>query len=197
MRPDIQRPPMRLSRWHERWLYAIGTLLFVSGLGWLADHYLFAGSAEFGDAHAPLEPWWLCLHGAAAMAGLAVFGSLFPGHIARAWRLRANRRSGLIMLSIMVLLAVTGWALYYVGDEETRPWISMVHWLVGIAAGAGLLLHVRLGKRRMQRVRLAVSSDFSPVPSASAATLAANANGFSAQLSNVTIRNPAADTAAQ
>ena len=104
MKTDVQPPPMRLSRWHERWLYAIGALVFVSGVGWLADHYLFAGSADFGDAHAAFEPLWLRLHGAAAMAGLVVLGSLLPGHITRAWRSRTNRRSGLLMLSIAVLL---------------------------------------------------------------------------------------------
>ncbi len=142
---------MRLSRRHELWLYAIGVLIFVSGLGWLWDHYLFAGSADFWEAHAAFEPWWLRLHGAAAMAGLAALGSLLPGHIARAWRSRTNYRSGLLMLSIAVLLVVTGYGLYYAGNEETRPWISMVHWLVGVVAVAGLLVHVRLGKRRMLR----------------------------------------------
>lgn len=161
MRREGQQPRMRLSRRHERWLYAIGALIFLSGLGWLADHYVFAGLGDFGDAHAPSEPLWLRLHGAAAMAGLVVVGSLLPGHIARAWRLRVNRRSGLLMLSLVVLLVVTGYGLYYVGDEETRPWISVVHWLVGIVSGVGLVLHVRLGKGPMGRLILirALSND--------------------------------------
>ena len=154
MKRDVQPPPMRLSRWHERWLYAIGAWVFLSGIGWLADHYLFAGSADFGDGHAASEPLWLRLHGAAAMAGLVVFGSLLPGHIARAWRLRRNYRSGVLMLSLMLLLVLTGYGLYYFGDEESRPWISMVHWLAGIVAGASLVLHVRLGKHSMGRLFL-------------------------------------------
>ncbi len=140
-------PPMRLSRRHERWLYVIAVAVLASGLGWLVDHYLFAGQAEFGEAHAPAEPWWLRLHGAAAMAGLVAFGSLLPGHIARAWRLRINIRSGLLMLGIVLTLVVTGYGLYYAGDEETRPWIGMIHWIVGLVAAAGLIVHVRFGKR--------------------------------------------------
>jgi hypothetical protein len=35
-----QRPPMRLNRWQECWLYAIGLCVLLSGVGWLADHYL-------------------------------------------------------------------------------------------------------------------------------------------------------------
>jgi hypothetical protein len=175
MRQDIQRPPMRLSQRHERWLYAIGALIFVSGLGWLGDHYLFAGSAEFGDAHAPFEPLWLRLHGAAAMAGLVVWGSVFPGHIARAWHLGVNRRSGLLMLSLVVLLVVSGWSLYYISDEDTRPWISMVHWLAGIVAGAGLGIHVWLGKRRIQSRQIVASSEPRGIPATSVAMVAANA----------------------
>ena len=166
---------MRLSRWHERSLYAIGTLLFLSGLGWLADHYLFAGSADFGDTHAASEQWWLRLHGAAAMAGLVVFGSLLPGHVARAWRSRTNYRSGLVMLSFVLLMVVTGYGLYYVGDEETRPWISMVHWLTGIVAGTGLVLHVRLGKRRLRNLHLVASSELAASPSGSATAVPARA----------------------
>ena len=176
MTKDAQLPPMRLSRRHERWLYAIGALIFVSGLGWLADHYLFAGSADFGDAHAAFEPWWLRLHGAAAMAGLVVLGSLLPGHIARAWRLRTNYRSGLLMLSLVVLLVVTGYGLYYVGDEETRPWISMVHWLAGVVAAAGLALHVRWGKRQTRRMHLPAAAN--PSSSATAAPARAGKGVF-------------------
>jgi hypothetical protein len=145
-----QRPPIRLSRWHERWLYAIGLCVLLSGIGWLADHYLFAGTAEFGDARGASEPLWLRLHGAAAMAALTVFGSLFPSHIVRAWRLRKNLGSGLSMLCLVLLLVATGYGLYYAGDEETRPWISMAHWIGGMLAAFGLALHAWLGKRASQ-----------------------------------------------
>jgi hypothetical protein len=146
----LQRPPIRLSRWHELWLYAIGLCVFLSGVGWLADHYLFAGTAEFGDAHAASEPLWLRLHGAAAMAALLAFGSLFPGHIARAWQVRKNLCSGLSMLFLVLLLVATGYGLYYAGDEEMRPWISMAHWIGGVLAAFGLALHACLGKRSSQ-----------------------------------------------
>lgn len=154
-----RQPPMRLSRWHERWLYVIGAIVFLSGIGWLADHYLFAEAADFGNAHAAFEPWWLRLHGAAAMAGLVVFGSLLPGHIARAWRSRTNHRSGLSMLGLVLLLVLTGYGLYYAGDEATRPWISLAHWFAGMVAAAGLALHVRLGKRSIRALSSVTPSD--------------------------------------
>jgi hypothetical protein len=146
-----QQPSMRLSRWHERWLYVIGLWVFLSGAGWLVDHHLFAGAGDIAEAPAASEPLWLRLHGAAAMAALMVFGSLVPGHIVRAWRTRKNLRSGLSTLSLVMVLVVTGYGLYYSGDEQARPWISLLHWGAGVLAALVLALHVRLGKRASQR----------------------------------------------
>lgn len=143
------RLPVKLSQRHKRWLYATAGILFASGLGWLIAHYLFAGRGDFGDAPHPSEPWWLRIHGAAAMGFLIALGSLLPGHISRAWHARRNHRSGLFMLTLVAVLILTGYGLYYAGDEETRPWISLLHWLIGVAAAAGLPLHVYLGRRKL------------------------------------------------
>jgi hypothetical protein len=149
---------MRLSQTHERWVYGIGAVLFLSGLGWLIAHYFFAPASEFGEtAVAPSEPWWLRVHGGAAMVFLIALGSLLPGHIKLAWKFRQNLGSGFLMLGIAGVLILTGYGLYYAGGEETRPWISLIHWAVGIAAGGGLLLHVQLGKRRSERPRPAMT----------------------------------------
>lgn len=145
---NMLRPPMRLSQTHERWVYVIGGVLFLSGIGWLVAHYFFAPPAEFGETAAPSEPLWLRIHGAAAMASLIALGTLLPGHIALAWKFRQNLSSGFLMLGIAGVLILTGYGLYYAGGEETRPWISLIHWSVGLAAAVGLLLHVLLGKRR-------------------------------------------------
>lgn len=159
MTKHVRQLPARLTRRHERWIYAVSAILLVTGLGWLVDHYLFAGSEDF--ARGNYEALWLQLHGAAAMLGLVVFGSLFPGHIVRAWRSGTNWSSGLGMLAVVAMLIVTGYGLYYVGDEETRPWISLAHWLTGLTAAGALALHVYLGKRKARRARSAAAEPFS------------------------------------
>jgi len=141
------RMPIRLSPSHERWVYVIGSLLLLTGLGWLVCHFLLAVPNAFGETQHPLEPLWLKLHGGAAMAFLIVIGSLLPIHITRAWRLGKNRTSGAVMLFLLALIILTGYGLYYLGDEQTRPWISLVHWLVGLVVAALLPLHVWLGQR--------------------------------------------------
>lgn len=146
IRVALRRPTARLTRRHERWLYGVGAALFLSGAGWLVAHYFFAGTGEFGDARNASEPWWLRVHGAAAMAFLIAFGSLLPAHIVPAWRLLKNRRSGMLMIALVSVLVLTGYGLYYLGSEQTRTWISAVHWSVGIVCAGGLWAHVRWGK---------------------------------------------------
>ncbi|AST31273.2 hypothetical protein AB6Q13_05265 [Ralstonia solanacearum] len=148
--PSVLRLPVRLSQRHKRWLYATAAVLCISGLGWLVAHDLLGGQGAFGDAPHPSEPWWLRLHGAAAMAFLVALGSLLPGHVSRAWQMRRNHRSGLFMLGLVLLLIATGYGLYYAGDEQTRPWISCVHWVLGLAAAGMAPLHVYLGRRRVE-----------------------------------------------
>lgn len=139
--------PIRLGPRQKRWVYLIGGLLWLSGLGWLVAHFGLASPGEFGDPHHASEPWWLRLHGAAAMAALVMIGSLLFDHAWRAWQLRKNHRSGLLLASFVIAMVLTGYALYYFGGEQARPWISMTHWLVGLGSGVLLPVHVALGRR--------------------------------------------------
>jgi hypothetical protein len=149
-------PPMRLSRHHRQWIYAVGGSLVGSGVAWLIVHYLLVGASAFGETHHPSEPWWLRLHGAAVMVFLVVLGTILPGHVTRAWSLRKNcpqsvRRNivtGILMLSLVAALALTGYALYYSGSEELRPYISTGHWVIGLVAAAGFYQHRRGRLRR-------------------------------------------------
>ena len=147
-RPDT----IRLGPWHEWAVYfATGTLV-LSGVLWLVLHYFFEGKGEFGSTIHPLESWMLRLHGAGAMAGLIVYGSLLPVHIRRAWAIRRNVVLGVSLVALMLLLTVTGYLLYYAGGEETRPVISVLHWVIGLAAPALLAWHIFSGRVLNRRV---------------------------------------------
>ena len=143
----------RLSASHRRWLYFLAGLLWLSGLGWLIAHYTLRPSDALGGAH-PSEPWWLRLHGAAAMGFLVAFGALLPGHVRRGWRQGLNRGSGLVMILVAALLTVSGYGLYYVVNDAWRASTSVIHWTVGLASGVLLAVHVALGKRLIARARL-------------------------------------------
>ena len=137
---------IRLGPWHQGAVYGASTLLAVSGIVWLLAHYFLVVPGAYGPQIHALEPWMLRLHGAAAMAGLVVYGSLLPVHIRRAWSIRRNIALGIALVSSMLLLTVTGYLLYYAGDENARPVISAAHWVLGLTVPALLAWHVVSGR---------------------------------------------------
>jgi hypothetical protein len=137
---------MRLSRGHLGWVYSSTALLFLTGALWLLFHYFVHVHGEFGARPHPLESWWLRLHGAAAMLVLIVLGSLLPIHVRRGWHHRKNIIAGCTLVTVASVLVLSGYALYYFGGEEARPWISALHWVLGLAAPLVLVWHIRLGR---------------------------------------------------
>jgi hypothetical protein len=138
---------MRLSAGHLRWVYWAGALLFASGALWLLFHYFVRVHGEYGDTPHPLESWWLRLHGAAAMLALAVLGSLLPIHVRRGWHQHKNLAAGIALSGVALLLILSGYALYYFGGEEARPWISALHWILGLGTPFLLLWHISAGRK--------------------------------------------------
>ena len=139
---------IRLERWHRIAIHGIALALAASGLLWLVFHYFIHTQGAFGVKPHPLTAWWLRLHGAAAMLALVGAGSLTLTHMRRAWRTRRNRWCGGALAVVTMVLAVTGYLLYYASAEETRTAMSLTHWAIGIIAIGLLPLHVRRGRNR-------------------------------------------------
>lgn len=138
---------LRLERWQRRAVYLSIGLLSLSGLFWLVVHYFLRAASQFGETVNPLEPWTMKVHGAAAIVAWFVFGTMLNSHIRRALRSGRNRVSGWSMVTVIGLLTLSGYGLYYVASEGSRPFWSVAHWVTGVALGFGLLLHIRLGRR--------------------------------------------------
>ena len=119
-------------------------MLALSGIGWLICHFLLRHPG-FGPH--PLEVWWLRLHGAALVAFLIVVGTVMPVHVVYGWRHRMNRATGIPVLAVAGLLALSGYGLYYLVDDRWRAWTSILHWTAGLLATALLALHAVLGKQ--------------------------------------------------
>ncbi|GAA4030924.1 DUF4405 domain-containing protein [Actimicrobium antarcticum] len=144
---------IRLERWQRQTLYWSVIALTVSGLLWVVAHYFLRPVTEFGESVSPYEPWSMKLHGAAAMAVLFLAGSLLNGHILRALRGTRNRTSGWAMIGLLGVLVLTGYGLYYLAGEASRPAWSVLHWVLGIGFAAGLPLHIVLGRSAQSRRR--------------------------------------------
>ena len=100
---------------------------------------------KFGSTN-PAENWLLKAHGAAAMLVLILLGTLLPLHMKFALRAGRNLRTGLTLFGVFSFLSVTGYGLYYAGDEHLRAWTSAAHLWVGLSLPVIMSLHIWRGK---------------------------------------------------
>jgi hypothetical protein len=131
--------PSRLSRARRAGIYAVG--IGLTGVLWLVLHYFVAYPGRFGPARSPLEPWSLTLHGAFGFAAIWIFGLLWDVHVQTRWPRGKRRLSGGLLAAFFGWLIVSGYLLYYAGDEELRAAVSRGHWLIGLAAPAAFAAH--------------------------------------------------------
>ena len=141
--------PARLPAWQRRVVYASFAVLALTGLGWLGVHFLVAQSDD-GLAHSAAKLWAIRAHADAALCTLVMVGSLMPHHMRAAWHMRKNRASGALVAGVMLLLALTGYAISYAPEGLVRQWSAWSHWAVGAAVPLLLLAHVLLGHRTRQ-----------------------------------------------
>lgn len=137
---------LSLSRNRRIWLYATVGTLTLSGAAWLVCQHWLHSDTEFGVAPHSSAPWWLRLHGAAAMLFLVLLGTLLRDHVRLGWLAQRNRPSGTGLLIVSLWLTLTGYGLYYVGGESLRAWLSRLHWLPGLLWPIALVVHIWLGR---------------------------------------------------
>lgn len=133
MRPESSN---ELRPW-QRWTVAGASWsLFLSGVLWLAVHYLW-GAGGSGLPH-PAEAWLMRWHGLSAPVGLFALGVVAAWHVQGGWRLRLQRASGLSLCALGAALVATGYALAYLVPESWRPGVGWGHAALGaLAFGMG------------------------------------------------------------
>jgi hypothetical protein len=141
----------RLARWQILLLTTSGGVLWLSGAAWLLLHYYGQMQGEFGVETNPLEPWFLRLHGLVLIPALLGFGGLFVVHIPKGWKDVRQRNIGIGLTALVGLLILTGYLLYYVGDDDLRAWTSRAHWIVGLALPIIFIWHYLGHKPTLRR----------------------------------------------
>jgi hypothetical protein len=146
----------RLARWQIMLLTISGALLWLSGAAWLLLHYYGQVQSEFGPETNPLEPWFLRVHGLILIPALLGFGGLFVVHMPKGWKNRYQRTIGIALTTAFAVLILSGYMLYYAGDEGLRDWTSLIHWALGLGTPALFIWHYLHGvskRRAVQRKR--------------------------------------------
>ena len=98
--------------------------------------------------------WVVAAHVLAGFAMLALLGVLWARHMRSGWKMKRNRLSGAVFLSVWAILTVTGVGILYLGGETVSIGASVVHTALGLLVPAFLGVHVWAGlrSRRMTRV---------------------------------------------
>jgi len=126
---------IRFSPSLNYWFYSVFAILFFSGAIWILIRY-----SDFA-------PWLLRIHGAAAMASLVMLGVLIPVHMRRAWERKRNQGTGIVMVALCLSMILSGYGLYYCGDELLRAWLSGFHSVSGCLLPMILVWHIFFGRK--------------------------------------------------
>ena len=129
---------IQLSKFHRYSVYIVWCVLSISGL-----YFFYVQDWQMQEPN-QWSLWSLKTHGIFAAAMIFLIGSIVPVHIKLSLKIKRNVSSGLTLLTIMIILILTGVGLYYSPEE----WHELVKWLhigIGIFAILLLPLHIVIG----------------------------------------------------
>jgi len=135
-------------------------VLLATGVAWLLGHDVWLQQTAFGPQPHPLVAWLLRMHGALAWVATLVGGVVWQVHVRPAWRAvrrrrahqrragtlrpirhgRARTASGVLMVGALAVLLLSAVGLQY-APEEAHAWLSVTHWVLGIALTVALVWH--------------------------------------------------------
>ena len=114
-------------------IYAFGGVLWASGVLWLVLDQFFTRQEQFGRTPHPLEPPVLLIHGVLAIAGTYALGWISARHVLQWWTAGLRRWSGALFASLIVALSVSGFALFFVSDDQWQRVLKLTHESLGVA----------------------------------------------------------------
>ena len=139
----ISRTPVTLSPRRKLLLYAATGLLWVTGVIYIGVQYSSQGAYEITPVGHWVQSVSMKIHGAVAMIFLMIFGGLLLDHVPTGWRKNEKRITGVWQVVVCSLLILTGWGLYYLGNEEWRSRTRWLHVAVGLFLPLLILVHVK------------------------------------------------------
>ena len=124
-------------------------ILFLSGIIWLVL------DLNYSETWRIVRVYSLRFHGASSFGFLIVFGMVLSTHISFNWQVKRNRRvSGIILTALLAILILSGYLLYYLGNEEVRFFTSYLHWVLGVLCGVVFLIHILAKVKDIQKVQI-------------------------------------------
>jgi hypothetical protein len=137
----------RMSKAQRLTVYLIVGALWLSGCVWLCLDQFFSEAGQFGRTPNFLQPPLLLLHAVLALLSLYLLGYISSHHIVRWWRSGLRRLSGGSLATILGVLTLSGFALFFVSDDQWQHLFVEAHDVLGIAVTAFAIQHWLFGRR--------------------------------------------------
>jgi hypothetical protein len=137
----------RMPRRQRLAVYAVCTALWVSGVLWLVLDQFFAQPAQFGRTPHPLEAPLLLAHGILAIASAYLLGWVSARHVLLWWTEGLRRASGALLATLMALVGLTGFALFFVSSDRWQRYAQASHEVLGTVIVLFAVQHWFFGRR--------------------------------------------------
>lgn len=128
-------------------IYLILGALWLSGCLWLCLDQFFARRGQFGMTPHPWQHSILLLHGVIAILSMYLLGWVTARHILHWWPRRLRRLSGGTLAAFLVLLSVSGFALFFVSDDRWQHIAALTHDALGLGVTVSGIQHWFFARR--------------------------------------------------
>ncbi len=145
----LPRAPQRIvMSGLQRWaIYSLTASLWLSGCLWLYLDQMARHRDAFGGERSPWQSAMLTAHGVLAIAGMYLLGWVTTRHIAYWWNLDRRRASGSFLSSVLGILTISGFALFFLSDDRWQQCTAIVHDVLGVAVAILIIQHWFLFRR--------------------------------------------------
>ena len=125
--------------------------LWITGCLWLMLDQFFARPGTFGPMPHPWQPALLLVHGVVAIVGMYLLGWVTARHVVRWWPGRLRRLSGATLSAFLLLLVVSGFALFFLSDDRWQHLAALSHDFLGVGVTVFGIQHWFFASRRDMR----------------------------------------------
>jgi hypothetical protein len=129
------------------WVYLIMGALWLSGCIWLCLDQFFTVRGPFGKTPHPWQAPLVLLHGVIAISSMYLLGWISARHATHSWIRRQRRISGGVLSSFLTVLIVSGFALFFVSDDQWQRIAAVIHEVSGLALTPIAIQHWFLRQR--------------------------------------------------
>ena len=132
-------------------IYLVFGALWLSGCAWLVLDRFFGSRGQFGLMPHPWEPAVLLVHGIVAILSMYLLGWVTARHVLQWWPGGLRRVSGGTLSAFILFLALSGFALFFAGDDRWQHLAAITHDGLGLGITVFAVQHWFFARRRDMR----------------------------------------------